>query len=281
MRNRYAHAIVMSMLLGGVFIFASFSPASEEGLCDSPLVGGHTGAPGESSCTGCHGGTANTGSAVIEWNVGDAGTYVPGTSYTGTVKIKRLGREKFGFVCLALQDAGNVNLGGFGLLEAVRTRTYVDDARNYVSHTPCGADAQDSTEWSFTWQAPATDVGPITIYMANLVANHSHNTTGDETYTRTITLSPAVGIAEQSAALPLTLYPDPATDHLILSAPLAIARGTAIEVFDAAGHQVMRRSLGARPLLQEHLDISTLAPGMYSLILRSGERTGAQRFVKE
>lgn len=281
MRNRYAHAIVMSMLLGGVFIFASFSPASEEGLCDSPLVGGHTGAPGESSCTGCHGGTANTGSAVIEWNVGDAGTYVPGTSYTGTVKIKRLGREKFGFVCLALQDAGNVNLGGFGLLEAVRTRTYVDDARNYVSHTPCGADAQDSTEWSFTWQAPATDVGPITIYMANLVANHSHNTAGDETYTRTITLSPAVGIAEQSAALPLSLYPDPATDHIILSAPLAIAQGTAIEVFDAAGHQVMRRSLGARPQLQEHLDISTLAPGMYSLILRSGERTGAQRFVKE
>lgn len=275
------HLKVLGGILVPMVILSSFAPPSEDGLCDSPLVGGHSGAPGETSCTGCHGGTANTGSAVIEWNVGDAGTYVPGTQYTGTVKIKRVGREKFGFVCLALKDAGNVNLGGFGLLETVRTRTYMDGARNYVSHTPCGADAQDSTEWSFTWQAPATDVGPITIYMANLVANHNEATSGDETYTRTITLSPAVGIAEQGAVLPLTLYPDPATDHLILSAPLATSPGTSIAVFDAAGHQVLRRSYTTSPLVQERIDIGTLAPGMYSLVLRSGERTGTQRFVKE
>ncbi len=275
------HWKVLAGIALPVFLLSSFAPPGEDGLCDSPLVGGHTGAPGESSCTGCHGGTANSGSAVIEWNVGDAGTYVPGTSYTGTVKMKRVGREKFGFVCLALTDAGNVNLGGFGLLETVRTRTYVDDARDYVSHTPCGADAQDSTVWSFTWQAPATNVGPITIYMANLVANHSHSLGGDETYTSTITLSPAVGIAEPWAALPIMLYPDPATDHLILSAPLTSAPGTSIVIFDAAGHQVLRRSLATGPLVQERMDISALAPGMYSLVLRSGERTGVQRFVKE
>lgn len=255
----------MSMLLGGVFIFASFSPASEEGLCDSPLVGGHTGAPGESSCTGCHGGTANTGSAVIEWNVGDTGTYVPGTSYTGTVKIKRLGREKFGFVCLALQNAGNVNLGGFGLLETMRTRTYMDGARNYVSHTPCGADAQDSTEWSFTWQAPATDVGPITIYMANLVANHSHNTTGDETYTRTITLNPsAVGIDDNVATdMGLRVSPNPSAGLFRLQAAAGLPADAILEVHDAQGRTIRSERLAT--ILANGLDLTTEADGVYSL----------------
>lgn len=262
------HWKVLAGILLPALLLSSFAPPGEDGLCDSPIVGGHTGAPGESSCTGCHAGTANSGSAVIEWNIGDGGTYVPGTQYTGTVKIKRMGREKFGFCCLALQNAGNVNLGGFGLLETVRTRTYTDGPRNYVSHTPCGADAQDSTEWSFTWQAPATDVGPITIYMANLVANHSHSTSGDETYTRSITLTPsAVGIGEVNEEGPaLNVFPNPSAGLFHLRGAGALPAGGAIEVRNATGHLV--RSVAVAEAVDLGIDLSGEAIGTYVVSLR-------------
>ncbi len=248
----------------GIFaLLSAFAPPGVEGLCDSPVVGGHTGAPGETSCAGCHAGTLNSGSAVIEWNVGDAGTYVPGTQYTGTVSIKRPGREKFGFSCLALQNSGNVNLGGFGLVETVRTRTYVDGSRNYVSHTPCGADAQDSTGWTFTWQAPATDVGPITIYMGSLVANHNHNTSGDESYTRSITLVAAgVGINENGdGGIGLRAFPNPTTGIFRLRDDALGGRTSGIEVIDASG-KVVRR-LSSVPARTQDIDLSDQPNGVY------------------
>ena len=186
-------------------------------------------------------------------------------------------REKFGFVCLALQDAGNVNLGGFGLLETVRTRTYTDGPRNYVSHTPCGADAQDSTEWSYTWQAPATDVGTITIYMANLVANHSHSTYGDETYTQSITLTPsAVGIADVSRTNAFAVFPNPSTGSIQVNVPDGRTY-SAFRVFDMEGHLVSQRSLNGARTIQLTTDL--LPAGTYMIELVSPEGNVRQRFV--
>lgn len=281
MSLRSAHWITAATCASVIFLMSGFaSPEEEAGPCDSPLVGGHTGAPGESSCTGCHAGTANSGAAVIEWNIGDGGTYVPGTQYTATVKMKRPGREKFGFSCLALQDAGNVNLGGFSLLETVRTRTYADGPRDYVSHTPCGADAQDSTEWSFTWQAPATNVGPVTIYMANLVANHSHSLSGDETYTRTITLTPsAVGIANVAAERSaLNAFPNPSTGLFQLRGVVGIPPDAVVEVHDAIGRLV--RSMTVGNVLAKGIDLSDEAPGPYMAQL-VGDGTKALKLVVE
>ena len=274
------HLLTIATMATIVITLSAFAPEGEDGLCDSPLVGGHTGAPGESSCTGCHSGTANTGTAEITLTLGDAGTYVPGTQYTGTVTMKRLGREKFGFCCLALQDAGNVNLGGFGLLEAVRTRTFMDGARNYVSHTPCGADAQDSTGWSFTWLAPPTDVGPITIYMANLVANHSHSTSGDETYTQTLTLTPAgVGINDPITGTEgFAIHPNPATDRITVEIP-AGRSVTRLRVLDAQGRMLMDRSTNGQRTMNVAVDM--LPPGSYSVELLSAEGALHQRFVRE
>ena len=279
MTTRYAYLWTLAGLSCILVSLSAFAPDGEDGLCDSPVVGGHSGAPGETSCTGCHAGTANTGTAQIEFSIGNAGTYVPGTQYTGTVKIKRVGRETFGFVCLALQDAGNVNLGGFGLLETVRTRTYTDGPRNYVSHTPCGADAQDSTEWSYTWQAPATDVGTITIYMANLVANHSHSTYGDETYTQSITLTPsAVGIADVSRTNAFAVFPNPSTGSIQVNVPDGRTY-SAFRVFDMEGHLVSQRSLNGARTIQLATDL--LPAGTYMIELVSPEGNVRQRFVRQ
>ncbi|MBK7335015.1 MAG: hypothetical protein IPJ00_02130 [Saprospirales bacterium] len=128
-----------------------------KGPCDSPLVGGHTGAPGETGCNGCHSGTSNTGPGTLALSWEDtAGYYVPGQVYVAVVAIEQTDRDKFGFVALALRDSDNTTVGQFSIDDTDRTRTFNDGPREYVSHTPCGADAtpSGSLSWTFHWQAP-------------------------------------------------------------------------------------------------------------------------------
>ena len=277
MSLRNAYWITTAACASVIVLLSSFAPEEKAGPCDSPLVGGHTGAPGESSCTGCHGGSANSGSAEVEWNIGGAGgTYVPGTQYTASVKIKRPGRDKFGFVCLALQDAGNVNLGGFGLLETVRTRIDADGPRDDVSATPCGADAADSIDWTFTWQAPATDVGTITIYMADLVANHNHSLTGDETYTRTITLSPsAVGFEPYPYDVDeISVFPNPAGSTVMLGIPVEGSRWLRFELYDSAQRLLRRWSVApSTAFVNEPIDLTGIPSQLLHVaVVRNGDR---------
>lgn len=174
-----------------VLIIVLFTNAKRKPLntCDSPVVGGHTGAPGETGCNGCHPGTANTGSAAIQFDLGTT-TYVPGQTYTGFVRISQAGMQKFGFSALALRKSNNTTTGTFGLINATRTRTYSDGNRKYVSHTPCGADSAEANSWSFTWKAPTTNVDTIVVYLGALAANHNHALSGDFGYERKIVLAP-------------------------------------------------------------------------------------------
>jgi hypothetical protein len=181
-----------------------------ESPCDSPLVGGHTGAPGETGCDGCHDGTPNAGPGTLTLNWSDtSGHYVPGQMYDAVVTLEQADRDKFGFVALALKDSGNATTGQFSIDDADRTRTFSDGPRKYVSHTPCGADAvpAGSLLWTFHWQAPATDVGAVTIYLAGLAANHNHATSGDDAYELALHLTPADSVASARCSFPYTRTP--------------------------------------------------------------------------
>lgn len=201
------------------FILASWTIFySNSSPCDAPLVGGHTGAPGETSCSGCHAGTDNNGSANITFSISGGGTqYTPGQVYSITVSITQTGIDKMGFSCLALKNSNNTTIGSFQLTDAIKTRTYVDGARNYVSHKPCAADviSLGFNKWSFNWQAPSTNEGNITLYLGALATNHNHATTGDFAYTRSLTLTPALtaginDIGEKNVEV--SVFPNPTND---------------------------------------------------------------------
>ena len=202
-----------------VLIFlASFSKSISNGPCDSPIVGGHTGAPGETSCTGCHGGQPNTGPGSLVMTLSDTTFYYsPGERFDASVTVRQTGRDKFGFVALALKDINNTTVGAFTIDDVVRTRTFNDGPRKYVSHTPCGADAvpPDSLSWTFHWQAPESNVGEITLYLAGLASNHSHSLAGDDTYTLTVKLLPDTivsGVQDIPRQNKLLVWPNPAVD---------------------------------------------------------------------
>lgn len=265
-------------LTAGVFIFISgaTSTQSPQSPCDSPNVGGHTGAPGETGCTGCHAGTANSGNAIIDFDLG-ATSYIPGQTYQGFIRIQQSGFDKFGFSCLALKNSNNTTVGTFGLLENLRTRTYADGKRNYVSHTPCGADSSNSNSWSFTWIAPNKNEDTITMYIGALVANHDHATTGDFSYTRKIVLPvQRVSSIQESGIFQFDICPNPATSEITFQLPETISHYS-FSIADFAGKTVMKQNNYSGRLL----NISQLSSGIYYLQIESGSEVYSSRFLKK
>lgn len=277
--------LFIPILAAALLALANFSPPPPSGPCDSPLVGGHTGAPGETSCTGCHGGTANIGPGNLTLTLSDTTLlYTPGEMFDATVVMKQAGREKFGFVGLALKDAGNTTIGTFTIDDMVRTRTFNDGARKYVSHTPCGADAAppDSLSWTFHWKAPATNVGNITLYLAGLAANHNHALSGDDTYTLTVHLVPdsiISGVKDLAVGSRLRLWPNPASD-VVYFAIEGVSGGQIAhqaEVWSADGRLVC-----ATALTENKLSVTGLEAGVYHLRVRNedGATIGQASIVK-
>jgi hypothetical protein len=177
--------------------------------CDSPVVGDHSGAPGETSCSGCHSAPVNPDLPELHFEVGsNDSTYMYGATYLVHLSIKKTGHDKFGFVCASL-DTLNATRGIFNLINTITTRKYAMGGRNYISHTPCGADAVDSIDWTFNWTAPTSGSGKIKLYMSMLVANHDHALTGDTTYTRVISLSPenSTKVIEPISRVKTKVYP--------------------------------------------------------------------------
>ncbi len=237
--------------------------------CDAPFVGGHTGAPGETACNGCHAGTLNSGPATFTFDIGTS-SYSSGQTYTGTVRVSQSLIAKFGFSCLALKDSNNTTIGSFNVIDAVRTRTYTDGPRRYVSHTPCGADSANSNSWRFTWTAPLTNVGKIKLYVGLLAADHSHSTTGDFSYTASneLLFQPSIGLSEIKE-LPSTvkMFPNPASDQLNLDfSAIPELSEYEISIFNVDGKVVHSESTGLKKI---NVKLTGLSDGIYFVKIES------------
>jgi hypothetical protein len=265
--------ISVLFLVSVAFIFIS-GTTSTQFPCDSPYVGGHTGAPGETGCNGCH--AANSGNAIIDFDLGTT-TYIPGQTYQGFVRIQQTGFDKFGFSCLALKNSDNTTIGSFGLVETVRTRTYADGNRNYVSHTPCGADSSNANSWNFTWTAPNTNEDTITLYIGALVANHNHATTGDFSYTRKIVLpvQPVNSISETNA-FKMGIYPNPATTEILFQLPETNPVYN-FSITDLIGKTVMKQNNYSG----KSLNVSQLSSGIYYLQIKTADSYYSSKFQKQ
>ena len=181
--------ITILFIMAACFIFSS-SITESPSPCDSPFVGDHSGAPGETNCSGCHISPVNPDVPDLYFALDSSQlTSIPGKTYVVHLKIKRFGHDKFGFVCTSL-DSLNKAKGTFDLIDTIATRKFNSGNRMYVSHTPCGADSKDSIYWTFRWMAPIINSGTLKIYMSSLVADHDHTLAGDTTYTKILTLRP-------------------------------------------------------------------------------------------
>jgi hypothetical protein len=199
------------------FILASTTLLKTEGAHP-----GSTGGPGDLTCaqTGCHTDAHITQDAVanntLVFSSADT-TYYPGQTYTVTIKVKGLGFtqcQKFGFEALALRDADSLNIGQFIITDAARTQLlthlYNTDSRNSTTHKGAGTPAisPDQNEWSFTWTAPANNVGTITFYYATLAANSDNLQGGDRIFQSSFQIkpNPAIYLKEEKNEFGLNVF---------------------------------------------------------------------------
>jgi len=169
---------------------------------------GYTGAPSEATCFNCHGtpgGSTLDGSTENQVlfldNLTPVTEYTPGNTYTITVQMASSPSKK-GFSAVAL-DGTNANAGSFtGDSGIGGTQDFVaaGTGRHYVSHL-ASSNTSTQTIWGWTWTAPATDVGPVTVYLCTNIANDDNGSTGDAIYLSQHVISPASGgasIGEES-----------------------------------------------------------------------------------
>ncbi|MEO8734559.1 MAG: FG-GAP-like repeat-containing protein, partial [Flavobacteriales bacterium] len=86
-----------------------------------------------------------------------------------------------------------------------------------------------------------------------------------------------VGIDENASSADLRIFPNPATDQLTILGDLPQGK-VDVTVLDVAGRSVMSTHVDET---LRSVDISTLAPGSYTLKMHSTIRTSTARFVKQ
>jgi hypothetical protein len=133
-----------------------------------------TGAPGETNCTSCHLGTTQSADGVITVTFSGAGDeYIVNQAYTITISIAT--GTKNGFEMTILDDS-NLKAGTF--TAGTGTSIANSGGKQYIRQNV----SVGMQSWSFTWTAPATDVGDLTMYYAFNKSNAAGNTGGDVIY---------------------------------------------------------------------------------------------------
>ncbi|MEZ5424984.1 MAG: choice-of-anchor V domain-containing protein [Pyrinomonadaceae bacterium] len=157
----------------------------------------HTGAPGESNCTACHGDfPVNSGTGNIQI-AGLPANYLPNQQIPITVTVSDENAVIYGFQMTAIDSEGK-QVGTYTLpgqmpqqLQTVpglvggQLRTYIEHTSDGVTPTTFG-----SKSWTFTWNTPATRAGKVSFYAAGNAADSNGVPSGDLIYTTsTATLS--------------------------------------------------------------------------------------------
>jgi hypothetical protein len=251
---------------------------------------GATGSPGEQTCSqsNCHTGSTDnsmggsvtlTSTDLINWE------YTPGQTYTLTATVTQQGRTLFGVGLEALLPSG-ANAGNLvaGTGTTIKTATVSGNSRRNIVHNMNAGLTANAHSFTFTWTAPATDVGPITIYYAGNATNNNGAKTGDYIYTASqVVNSAGVSVAEQvDAGVAFSFYPNPASENITLNYSLTESTKVSYTIFDLTGKQVQSESANRFPGAQQQIiDINNLHAGTYLLSLNSNGKIITKRFVKK
>lgn len=170
---------------GAYLITDNFANRTVHAYSSGPPAG-FTHAPGEFDCAECHLPQPDAGTGHISINAPQS--YVPGQTYQIAVTHTNAdtSRLRWGFQLTALDDANEKagNLQSLDVLTQVLDNQGPGASRQYIEHTSSGTfiSQQGGASWTFNWTAPATNVGPVTFYVAGNQANNDGNTSGDYIY---------------------------------------------------------------------------------------------------
>jgi hypothetical protein len=262
-------------------VFMSFD------IMDNNGIAGVTGSPSEKTCnqTGCHNSFAVNlpgGSVTISSPTLTNWSYVPGQTYTINVTVAKTGVKLFGLGFEALTSTGaNAGTLTAGTGTVIKSATVSGNSRASITHALNGGTGTDSHTFTFTWKAPATDIGKIMFYCAGNATNSNNMTSGDYIYTTSqgVTSPSTVGIAQQVAfSKQISIYPNPATDQLQILNTLSPSENMNISIVDLKGSLI---SVKENVRSNEAIEVSSLNPGLYSLRIECAGKIAVKPFIKQ
>jgi len=249
-----------TLLLSASTLLLAAAISSFTNLYPSGSPGGYTGSPTDGhNCTACHGGTASTVDSYITTDIPIDG-YIAGTTYNITVSYSSGGKKGFELTC---EDA---NHGKVGQLHT-GSGTKLTNANHAITHNQ--KVSSSPAIWNFTWTAPEMGTGPITFYAALAI---------NESQTKLCSLpinEKDISGVEAISAENVQLYPNPAMDVLHLKT-INNDKKTA-NIYSLDGKLMARYSLNK----EGQLDISTLQPNVYMIMLEDHGHQVIKKFLKE
>jgi uncharacterized protein (TIGR03437 family) len=153
------------------------------------------------ACTACHVGVLNSGSGSVSISVPSGKVYIPGVKQRVTVQVSDIAQQRWGFEASARLNSDLAG-GQAGSLGSVDNFTQVICEDNgpapcatgvqFIQHTTAGTrnGTKNGATFQFDWTPPATNVGPVTLFVAGNAANGDGTSAGDHIYTSSIQLTP-------------------------------------------------------------------------------------------
>lgn len=216
-------------------------------LSGSGAPAGKTGAPGEGTCMDCHNistlvnNSTENQLTLLDPSLNPVTEYTPGVTYSvGLVQVTNVGGTG-GFEATVL-DATNAMAGSFAAIAG--TQTVTGSGRTYVTHVN-----NSSSQWGWSWTAPATDVGTVTFYVASNKSNGSASHAGDvinlTQFTFDAAVTSGVGIEElETNKTDFNAVYVSASNELKLSFSKEEVGKMAINLVDMNGKSVYAQKLG-------------------------------------
>ncbi len=226
-------------------------------LNESGAPFGKTGAPGEQTCSQCHTGSVMGGQTMNSFAVlqgtNPVSSYAPGGTYTATLTLTGTS-SKQGFQATALDASGNM-AGSFTASSIGGTQVVQGNSRDYATHT--STSNAGGSVWAWTWNAPATDVGSVTFYVATNVANGDGTTGGDEIYlSQHVINGTTTGIEEQNFDNEFMAGYRPAVNEISISFNSLTAERMSINITSLDGKKVVSKLLDNSIIGENKLSIS-------------------------
>ncbi len=170
---------------------------------------GVSGAAGENPlvCTQCHaGGAVNSGAGSVRILGNSGAVYIPGVKQRITVQVSDPTQQRWGFQLTARLNSDPAKAQAGDLLPIDNFTQVICEDYNpkpcstglqFIEHTSAGTrnGTKNGASFQFDWIPPATNAGPVTLYVAGNAANGNGTSAGDLIYTSSLQLNPVMPAA--------------------------------------------------------------------------------------
>jgi len=281
---------IIALLLVTSAIFSMFI----QGVDSNNGKVGYTNSPGEANCTtsGCHTSfTYNTGTGSITPSSSDmtGWIYTPGTTYNMSITIAKTSVALFG-VDVEILDSTGANAGTINVTDAAKTQTASvtvsgKSRKNLTHKLGGGTSSSGAATFNFSWTAPATDIGNVTMYFTGNASDNLNNKTGDYIYGSSQVFTPVVvpsGISEVSQLHGLTINPQPISNTMTISFYSQSVEKMNANIFDLSGKLVYSLESKNAVIGENILSIAkpeNLTSGIYFLQMSIGNSNTTTKLI--